>query len=188
MAANKQESSGSGHSPKAELLEPLAPAALGITCCIGGLFTGLSLVDYSVSVHGLAPQLLPLYLQWKHAAPIISPMMLFFALFLPLESIRAVKEDVMGLVSRPAAFARHAVGTLAFLLMLGVVTCVVGTVMPAEQAAIAAGAMSPDTLSTLQGWYLVMLLLNVLTLLLGIAKYSVSQPGAAAAAPKPKAE
>ncbi len=166
-------------SAKPSQLPPLTPGALAISCTIGGLFTGLSLVDYSVAAHDSAAQLLPLYLQWKHAAPVISPMMLFFALFLPLETIRAVREDLMGVFSRPSALARHLVGSAAFLLMVGVVTCVVGTVMPAEQATVSAGApVSEELLVTLQGWYLVMLLLNVLTLVLGITKYTVSQPAA----------
>lgn len=187
MASTDTPSTGSAvAAPKT--LEPLNPGALGISCTIGGLFMGLALVDYSVAVHESATELLPLYLQWKHAAPIISPMMLFFALFLPLESIRAVREDVLGLVRRPAGFARHAVGTAAFALMMGVVTCVVVTVMPAEQAAVAAGKdMTLQQLETLQGWYLLMLLLNILTLVLGIAKYAVSQP-TPSAPPKTKDE
>lgn len=149
---------------------------------LGGIFLGLALVDASVALAENAPQLLPHYLQWKtsNAMPIISHIMLVLVLLLPFEIFRAVKEDVLGLVYRPAGWARHTAGTAAFLMLVTLVTVLVTQVTPLEQAVVAAGAPADaGAIASLSTLYVLLVGANVFNAAMAVTKYWASQvPGA----------
>ena len=153
-----------------------------IGCSIAGLFLGLSVVDASVAMGPNSADLLPHYLRWKSSGdmPIVSPFMLLMVVMLPLEVWRAVKEDVMGLVSRPAGFARHAIGVAALCVMATLITLIITTVAPAEKAmAQSEGPADPAALAHLVTLYQALVVANLVSLILGAVKIGASQvPGA----------
>ena len=164
---------------KRNVLPALSVVDLTVGCVLGGIFLALAVVDLSVSFHDRASELLPLYLTWKTSAPILGPFMLLMALALPLELIRAIKEDVIGLFSRPEGRMRHAIGSGAFALLCTLVGTVIAVIAPLEQLIAKSPSASDFQIAELQQWYSLAVFANMLSLFFAISKYWVSQvPGA----------
>lgn len=162
-----------------------------VCVCLLCLLTALSLVDYSVSTYAFhqgLPELSVLYLGWKSNAPVVGKIMLGLILMLPFEIFRAVKEDIWFLAKTACTGNReghhaerirmHAVGTMQFFCLCGILTFLFASLLPVEQRIVASKPESlsnSDDFSRIVNYHLILLGLNVIMLILPLFRYSYSE-------------